>query len=154
MIIEKRTSEVSVAEDRRKHINTVQYQILLSLLNSLPDMLWLLEKQNNFPYANKALKTFLGNDGSELIKKTNQLSEGTSVILEMVKGDAKYLEITKYSIDNGYGGIIKDVTLTLQMKEKILMKLNEVENGNTTKLRMAQDELKNTINLLNERWSL
>jgi hypothetical protein len=159
LMFERRRVDQPIAEERRTKDCKGQCNILTALLNTSPVMFWAYQPEIKFAFANFALKEFLGHNGEDFVNKLETMNKEVDIIPATVKKEKKFLEVTKkpiYGSDGrlvGHCGSVKDVTKTLILKEKITEKLDEIENGNSHKLYDAQRELKQTINLINQRWS-
>jgi PAS domain S-box-containing protein len=147
-------------ESERKYQDL--YNVLSSMLDTLPDMLWVYDRKKEIRFSNKALRenypTFNVFDSYECM----EIVENEETFAKSVTVDNKEFtfEITKTPLlDNngdivGCCGKIKDITETIKKQEKIMKKLIRLEDSTLKKNKEAMQTLNNTITLFNKRWGI
>lgn len=147
-----------LAESNRKY--EVLYNLLVSFLDTIPEMIWVYDKDKNVVFSNKALKDSLMNvDMFELSGFTNIPTEKQTFTKKVnINDEEKYLEVKLTPLFDededivGCSGIITDVTETIVRQTKIIEKLEEMENNTRKSTKEAMIALSDTMSKFSRRW--
>lgn len=138
------------------------YNVLVAMLDTLPDMLWVYDKKKEIKFANKALRekypTLNVFDSYECMQIVNK---ETTLIKTVIIDDKEItFEIIKIPLldENGIivgcSGRINDITETIRQQNNILQKIIKLEDNTLRKNKEAIKILNNTISLFNKKWGI
>jgi len=138
------------------------YDVLASMLDTLPDMLWVYDKKKEIKFANKALREKYPNlnvfNSYECMLIVNK--ETTLIKTEIINDKEITFEIIKTPLLDedgdivGCSGRINDITETIKQQNNILQKIIRLEDNTLRKNKEAIKTLNNTISLFNKRWEI
>jgi PAS domain S-box-containing protein len=153
MDITERKKMENMLKETTKKTNDL-YNVLISLLNATPEMMWFYDTNFNFKFMSKSLKE-LKLDECLFSKKECMSIPNDIEVFDTecnVNGNDMIFEITKTPLRDennniiGYNGIARDVTEAKRRQNNILRKLEKLENVSIRQNRAAIDNLNRTIN--------
>lgn len=139
------------------------YNVLSSLLDVVPDMMWIYDKNKNITFANKALREYRLDENILETKECMVLAENEEAFIKEynIGGNPIYVEILKQPLKDSDGnvigcmGTVKDITDSLHVRDNIMKKLDELESETMKETKNAIESLNNTITTLTKkRWPL
>lgn len=138
------------------------YDVLSSMLDTLPEMLWVYDKNREVRFANKALRTNFPDlnvfDSYECMKIVEE--ETTFIKKIVIDGKDITFEIIKTPLLDEDGNIVgccgrmNDITETIKQQSKIMQKILKLEDNTLKKNKEAIKTLNDTISLFNKRWEI
>lgn len=138
------------------------YDVLASMLDTLPDMLWVYDKKKEIKFANKALREKYPNlkvfDSYECMQMVNHETIYTKTLI--IDDEELTFEIIKIPLLDedgdivGCSGRITDITETIKQQNHIMQKIIKLEDNTLKKNKEAIKTLNNTISLFNKKWEI
>lgn len=138
----------------------VLYNLLVSFLDTIPEMIWVHDKNRNVVFSNKALKDSLMDiDMFEISEYSTIPTEKQTFVKKIMMKDVEmYLEITLTPLFDGdeevvgCSGVVKDVTETIIRQTKIIEKLETLENTTKKNTKEAMMAISTTMSNFSKRW--
>lgn len=152
-VTEKVNRRKEIEESNRKYEEL--YNVLVSMLDTIPSMYWVYDCEKNISFANKILRDYspiIDIFDTDICMSLPEEKEIFTKIINEGTEDEVYLEITKYPLYNTEGkitgciGHLEDVTDNIKTQKSIVTKLEKInsesKNGVTTLLNI----LNTTVN--------
>ena len=138
----------------------VLYNLLVSFLDTIPEMIWVHDKNRNVVFSNKALKDSLMDiDMFEISEYSTIPTEKQTFVKKiMVKDVEVYLEITLTPLFDsdeevvGCSGVVKDVTEDIIRQTKIIEKLENFENTSKKNTKEVMMSISSTMSKFSRGW--
>jgi PAS domain S-box-containing protein len=138
----------------------VLYNLLVSFLDTIPEMIWVHDKNRNVVFSNKALKDSLMDiDMFEISEYSTIPTEKQTFVKKIMMKDVEmYLEITLTPLFDGdeevvgCSGVVKDVTEDIIRQTKIIEKLETLENTTKKNTKEVMMSISSTMSKFSRGW--
>lgn len=138
----------------------VLYNLLVSFLDTIPEMIWVHDKNRNVVFSNKALKDSLMDiDMFEISDYSTIPTEKQTFVKKIMMKDVEvYLEITLTPLFDsdeevvGCSGVVKDVTKDIIRQTKIIEKLENFENTSKKNTKEVMMSISSTMSKFSRGW--
>lgn len=139
----------------------VLYDLLVSFLDTIPEMIWIQDKHKNILFSNKALQESLKNINMFEMLECSEIPTKQKTFVKRANIDDKdvYLEITLTPLFDeneedvvGCSGVVKDVTETIIRQGKIIEKLTTLEATTKNNTKEALRALSSTMSNFSKGW--
>jgi PAS domain S-box-containing protein len=158
-VTERIRSRELLEESNKKY--KILYDLLVSFLDTIPEMIWIQDKHKNILFSNKALQESLKNINMFEMLECSEIPTKQKTFVKRANIDDKdvYLEITLTPLFDeneedvvGCSGVVKDVTETIIRQGKIIEKLTTLEATTKNNTKEALRALSSTMSNFSKGW--